>query len=172
MAARTVIVGVGNPVLTDDGVGIAVVRELAPVVAGEDFVAVVERSAGGLALMEALIGYERAILVDAMVRGGPPGTIYRTCLENLRETLHSTCAHDLTLSAAMSLGRFLGLALPAEIDIWGIEPAAVDMFSERLSPEVAAALPAVVREIGAAVGLGWRTPRAARIARGRRARPA
>ncbi len=133
-------------------------RQLARLSASDDRVAVVERHTGGLALMEALVGCERAVLVDAMVAGGRPGTIYRTSLAALGETRHSICAHDMTLSAAMDLGRSLGLVLPADVEIWGIEPDAVDTFSERLSEEVAAAVPVVVREIGAAVGLRWRMP--------------
>jgi hydrogenase maturation protease len=177
------VLGLGNPILRDDGVGWRVVEEvrrqwmerhpLSPSgLASEegprrwDFVKrtrdedcfarsgtddeqassfPLERifdvefdciSLGGLTLMERLVGYERAVLVDAIqTRDGAPGTVYRLTLEDL-PTLHADSAHDVPLRAALELGRRLGAKLPADVIIYAIEAANIWDFGETLSPEV------------------------------------
>jgi hydrogenase maturation protease len=106
-------------------------------------------SLGGLALMERLIGYDRAVLVDAIqTRGGEPGAIYRLTLDDL-PTLHANSAHDASLKAALALGRQLGARLPGEIVIYAIEATNVLDFGESLSRLVAASVP---RAAGLVVG--------------------
>ena len=96
---------------------------------------------GGLALMERLVGYDRAILVDAIqTKGGAPGAVYRLTLDDL-PTLHANAVHDASLPAALELGRSLGAHLPDDVAIVAIEAAAVLDFGEVLTPEVAAAVP-------------------------------
>jgi hydrogenase maturation protease len=97
-------------------------------------------SLGGLALMERLVGYDRAILVDAMqTRGGEPGAICRLTLDDL-PTLHTNSVHDASLKAALALGRQLGASLPEEIIVFAIEATNVLDFSESLSPPIAASV--------------------------------
>ena len=97
-------------------------------------------SVGGLALMERLIGYDRAIIVDAIsTRDGVPGTVYRLTLDDL-PTRNAGSAHDASLKIALELGRRLGAALPQEVVIIGIEAAGVLDFAESLSPQVAASV--------------------------------
>jgi hydrogenase maturation protease len=145
--AGTVVVGVGNPVLTDDGVGLQVARIVGESLAGRGDVAVRELCVGGLELMEALVGFDRAIIVDAMIAGGLPGTIYRSTPEALFESRNTACAHNATLGGALELGRAVGLSLPATIEIFGIEPEDVSTFGETLTGRVAAAVPQVVDEL-------------------------
>jgi hydrogenase maturation protease len=144
---QTVIIGIGNPLLTDDAVGVQISRRLADATAGRPDIDVTELYAGGLRLMEALVGYKRAILVDAMECGQNPGTVY--CLSNrdLLETKNSVCAHDTSLSAALSVGRLSGLPLPDSIEIWGVEPQDLTTFGENLTEAVAQAVPRVVEKI-------------------------
>ena len=145
---RTIVVGLGNPILSDDSVGIkaaALAREL---LAGRPGVEVVEAYAGGLRLMEALAGYDRAVIVDAVKTGdAPPGTLLLFRAGEGAGTRNLLCAHDSDLETSLRVGRELGLRLPGEIDIIGIEAADVETFSEELSPGVRAALPAAVAEI-------------------------
>src|SRR4051794_24494827 len=72
----TGIIGVGNPVLSDDGVGLQVARELRRRLSGRPDVTVLERCAGGLRLMESMAGYGRAVLIDAMESGAAAGSIH------------------------------------------------------------------------------------------------
>lgn len=147
--SRTLVLGLGNPILRDDGVGWRVVEEVQEAwrrrIRGDELQNTFSVefdciSRGGLALMERLVGYERAILVDAIqTRAGVPGAIYRVTLEDL-PTLHADSAHDATLKAALALGRQLGAELPDEIRIIAIEAENVLDFGETLSPHVAASV--------------------------------
>ncbi len=137
-----VIIGVGNPVRTDDAVGLRVAREL-----GGCGVDVVELCAGGLRIMEAMAGYQRAVVVDAIERGGRPGSIYRFCEGQLPETRNTSSTHDGSLPAALALGRAAGLQIPAEIQFWAVEAGDVETFAETLTPAVEAAVGLVVEAI-------------------------
>ena len=124
-----VVLGLGNPILGDDGVGWRVVEDverrwrraetLSSMVQGPSSVVEFDCVAlGGLALMERLIGHDRAVLVDAIqTQGGEPGTIYRLTLDDL-PTLHANSTHDTSLKAALTLGRRLGARLPEEIVVY------------------------------------------------------
>jgi hydrogenase maturation protease len=153
VAEKTLVLGLGNPILRDDGVGWRVVEAARRKTVDErvefDCVAL-----GGLALMERLIGYDRAFLVDA-IRGerGPAGSVYLLTLDDL-PTLHADAVHDASLKEALELGRRLGAHLPARISIVGVEARDVLDFGETLSPEVEAAVPAAVELLLAAIRLG------------------
>jgi hydrogenase maturation protease len=99
---------------------------------------------GGLSLMERLVGYERAIIADAMqTSDGEPGSIYCLSLDDLPDLSagHTTSAHDTSLQTAIRLGRAMGAVLPHKILLVGIEARRVYDFSEELSLAVAAAVP-------------------------------
>ena len=85
--------------------------------------------------MEAMAGYDRAIVIDAMVSGGRPGTIYRLGLEDLPKTRNTDSTHDASLPVALELGRRPGLQLPGDVRIWAVEAADVETFGERLTPD-------------------------------------
>lgn len=139
---RTVVLGLGNPILTDDGVGIHVVRAVAERWTGKD-VRFAEASLGGLRLLDLLAGYDHVILVDAIqTPGGMVGDIYRLQPEDLRQSMHSGSTHDLSLSAALDLGRGLGMDLPTvkSIVILAIEVEDVLSFGEECTPMVAEAI--------------------------------
>ncbi len=143
-----IVVGLGNPILGDDGVGIQVVRALAARLAPRPDLTLTEASVGGLRLMELLVGYERALIVDAIHTGrAVEGTVHEFPVDALRAwcpTRHSASAHDMDLLTALAVGRQLGLPLPAEVHIVAVEIRPVDAFDERLSPRVAAAVPQAV----------------------------
>jgi hydrogenase maturation protease len=139
---NTVIIGLGNPVRTDDGVGLAVARCLRDQLAGTDGVTVEELWAGGLRLVEAMSGYDRAVLVDALHTGDQPaGTVRRLSLSDLGGARTTTCVHDTSLPTALEIWRRLGAPLPQEISVWGIEAQDLDSFSEELTASVAQAVP-------------------------------
>lgn len=148
---RTVVVGLGNPLLTDDGVGIRVARALRGALGDRADVEVVELCTGGIAVMEAFVGSTRGILVDAMTAGGRPGTVYRRTSADLGASRNAACAHDTDLGTALAVGRRLGLSLPREVEVWGVEPARVDVFGEELTPAVARAVPDLVEAIRASL---------------------
>lgn len=176
--AGTIVIGLGNPLLGDDGIGWRVVEAIrgrgvavAPIAAATPDGAVGSAvqfdclAVGGLALMERLVGFRRAILVDALLTGrDAPGTVRRIRLADLpdREASHLDSAHDASLSVALAAGRALGADLPDEIEIVSIEAARVHDFVEELTPAVAAALPEAIATVLAILGDGATAPAAGR----------
>jgi len=143
------VLGLGNPILTDDGVGIHVVRMAAERCPQSDL-AFVETSVGGLRLLEIIAGYERVIIVDAIqTPGGRPGDLYRLRPNELQTSLHAGSTHDLSLPGALALGRILGLPLPQDeaITILAVEVEDVTTFGETCTPSVQAAIPRATRRI-------------------------
>ncbi len=151
---RTLVLGLGNPILRDDGVGWRIVESLrgreSPLGNNIEFDTF---SRGGLALMERLIGYRRAVLVDAIeTEGGAPGTVHRLKPDRLPRppslrARHSDSVHDLSLPAALELGRRLGAELPDEVYIVAVEVADAHDFGETLTPEVEAAVGRAAEEV-------------------------
>ena len=139
---RTLVVGLGNPVLSDDGVGPHVVRHLHAELAEREDVTVELCCRGGLQLMEAMIGYDRAIVVDALRTDAPPGTVQCLGLGDL-PTRNSASSHDVSLPVALDVGRAAGASLPASDDVLlvGVEVSDVETFGEACTPLVRAAIP-------------------------------
>jgi len=147
--ARVVIVGLGNPLLTDDAVGVRAAEQMAERLAGTS-VDVVQSAWGGMRFVDLLAGYDRAVIVDAIEwRKGPPGTIYRLTPDEAIPTLRAVSYHDVSLGTAMALGRTLDIPLPAEIVFFAVEAQETRAFGEQLTPAVEAALPELVRRVEA-----------------------
>jgi len=145
---RTLVLGLGNPILSDDGVGIRVVEAVAEAADEGADVQVETACVGGLRLMEQMIGWDRVILVDAMVSGEEPGTVRVTDPETF-PTFHSSCSHDTSLREALELGRSTGMHLPSpqHLRCVAVEAADVHTFSERCTPEVESAIPRAVERV-------------------------
>ena len=144
MSPKTLVLGLGNPILADDGVGIHIVRAAAAQCFPENGLAFAEASVGGLRLLDLLAGYDRVILVDAtQTRDGQPGEFYWLDPGDLDASLHSGCTHDLSLASALSLGRRLGMQLPGDKDlsILAVEVEDVLTLWETCTPAVARAIP-------------------------------
>jgi hydrogenase maturation protease len=146
---KTLVLGLGNPILTDDGIGIHVVRELMARPLPNNVICN-EASLGGLRLLEVITGYERVIIVDAIqTPDGKPGDIYRLRADDLRASLHAGSTHDLSFAGALRLGRSMGMALPNDenIIIFAIEVVDVLTFGEECTPEVVSAIPRAVEAV-------------------------
>jgi len=145
---KTLILGLGNPLVTDDSVGLRVAAALRPLLAGRSDVEVAEDYWGGLRLMERLVGYDRAIIVDAIRTGDPPGTIHHLAPDAI-PTQRSASVHDVNLPTALEFGRQAGLCLPKNGDILlvGIEVEDILTFGEVCTPAVQAAVAPAVQEI-------------------------
>jgi hydrogenase maturation protease len=144
---RTLILGLGNPILGDDAVGLRTaeaVRQQIPPAAG---IEVDIDYWGGLRLMERLAGYDRALIIDAICTGAhAPGTILHLTPDDL-PTRHSASAHDVDLPTALRLAAAMGLKMPEHMTIIAVEAGRVLDFDESLTPEVAAAIPAAVAAV-------------------------
>lgn len=154
MNAGTVIIGMGNPQLSDDGVGLAVAVAVAEQLKGRMKLTVTELNTGGIRLMEAMAGFRQAVVVDAMLSGAPPGTVQRFDPGNFVTTRNTFSSHDTDFTTAYDLGKMAGVPLPEQLSFWGIEAREFDLFGERFTDEVTAALPGAVRQIVAEI-LAW-----------------
>ncbi len=142
---KTLVIGLGNPYLTDDGVGVHVANAVQEALPFDTEIEVQELSVGGLALMETMVGYERVILIDAFwTPDGETGQVVEFTAGALPDSLLNTAsAHDVDLPTALDVGRRLGAHLPdmENIQIVAIQVHDVLTFSEIPTPLVAAAIP-------------------------------
>ena len=144
---KTLVLGLGNPILTDDGVGCQVAAALKEKLNSPD-TDIKDASVGGLNFIDLVSGYDRVIIVDAIQTGkGKPGQISRLGPEDLSGTLHSGNPHDVNLPTAIELGRKLKLGIPDTIIIFAIEVEDVTAFGETCTPEVARAIPSCVEMV-------------------------
>ncbi len=149
---KTLIIGLGNPILGDDAVGWKVAQQVAQRIEGYQNIEVDFLSLGGLSLMERMTGFKRVILIDAIyTRQQPVGTLTAFPLSVLPDptTGHTTAAHDTSLRTALSVGRSMDIPLPDDdnVQVVAIEAKNVHDFSEKLSPLVAAAVPRAVETV-------------------------
>lgn len=146
---RTIVIGLGNPLLRDDSVGLRVVQSLRPLLEADKNIVVEEDYWGGLRLMEQMVGFDRAVIIDAICTAQErPGTVMR--LEpNGIPTQRSASAHDVNLPTALALGRQAGAHLPPDENILliGIEAEDVLTFDENLTPAVESAIPIAVEAV-------------------------
>jgi len=144
---KTLILGLGNSLLSDDGVGLSVAAELKRRVDQSDLT-VMETSVAGLSLLDLLVGYDRAIIIDAIqTLDGKPGQIYRLDPEAFDTTRRTISPHDVNFTTALEFGKKVGIPLPQEIIIFAIEVSDVSTFNEECTPEVTRAIPTCVEMV-------------------------
>jgi hydrogenase maturation protease len=144
---KTLILGMGNPLLCDDGVGLRVAAELKDRVEQPE-ITVMETGIAGLSLLDLLVGYDRAIIIDAIQTvGGKAGQIYRLDPKAFDTTIHTASAHGIDFITALEFGKKLGLSLPQQIVIFAIEASDVHTFNEECTPEVKQAVPVCVEMV-------------------------
>jgi hydrogenase maturation protease len=149
---RTLLIGLGNPILGDDGVGWHVAQKVESQLLENDLLDEFQLefmylSLGGLSMMEQMVGYKDVLVIDSIVSGqNPIGTVYSFPLSRLPNlsSEHSTAIHDTSLQTALEVGRKIELILPDEVWVVAIEAERVYDFSEDLSPPISDAVPTAV----------------------------
>lgn len=153
---KTLVVGLGNPILGDDGVGWKVAQAVETQLSNLqppreasnieiDCVAL-----GGLSLMERMVGYERAIVIDSIGSGQHAlGEVYHFDLDDLYDPSagHTTAVHDVSLMTALKMGRSMGAELPTQITVVAVESPYTYDFTEELTPPVQAAVPVAAQTV-------------------------
>jgi hydrogenase maturation protease len=143
----TLLLGLGNPILCDDGVGLIVARELHARLP-EGACALEEAALGGFELLPLLQGWRRVVIVDAAEGLGlAPGEVVELELDARGGGPTPVTPHHAGLPHALELGRTLGLELPEEIRVFAIGVREARRFSERCTEEVARAIPTIVELI-------------------------
>ncbi len=126
MVAPTVVIGLGNPMMTDEGIGVAIVERLQQSADLPDDVEVIDLGTGGLSVLHEIKGRNKAVFVDCAYMNATPATMRRFTPDEVRSAKLQTrlSLHEGDLLQTLELARQLG-DLPPEIVIFGIEPEQV-----------------------------------------------
>lgn len=145
---KTLVLGIGNDILGDDGVGIHIVREVAKHISSGDVI-VEETGAAGLSLLERIKGYERLIIADAILTDNTEvGKIHRLTLKDLAKTNDSITPHEAALRTTLEIGNSLFPGeMPRDVVVFAVQTHDVDHVTGKMSRPVKAAVPEVVRMI-------------------------
>jgi len=149
MQSEILVIGLGNPILSDDSIGPRIVNDLqrlwsAP---GVDYRTC---SAGGLEMLDLLQGYGSAVIIDGIrTRDGVPGTVYYFALDELPDTRHIANLHAVGLPTAIAMAEHLGLPMPRPIRVVAIEIVEDLVASEDLTPALAERYDGIVAEVRA-----------------------
>jgi hydrogenase maturation protease len=149
VSQKTLVLGLGNTILGDDGVGICVVREIRKHWAGHPQVELVEASLAGMVLLDVITGFDRVVVVDAIMTNdpNPAGFIYELTLDDLGEVLLPYASHALDLKTTIELGKRLGYKMPAIIQIYAIKIEENTLFTEALTPPVGQVVPVLAERL-------------------------
>jgi hydrogenase maturation protease len=158
---KTLLLGMGNPILRDDAVGIRLAIDVSGRLgAVPDVDVIAECSVGGLELLPIIRGYSRLVVFDSIkTRGGTPGAWYRLTASDLEPTMNLSNVHDTNFATALELGRRSGLDVPPPeaIHVFAVEILDNLTFDERMTPALEQAYPkyadAIFGEVRALVGL-------------------
>nr|MDO8135982.1 hydrogenase maturation protease [Candidatus Njordarchaeum guaymaensis] len=147
---RTVVIGIGNILLGDDGVGVHVINRLRSETLPAE-VKLIEGGVGGLSLLNFIRGVERAVFIDA-VAGDNPGRIHRFSESDLdskvKSLLHPASLHDVGLAETIKIGKSVYPdEIPDQIIVYGVEVKEPKEFSTELSKEVSDSVDKVVKLI-------------------------
>lgn len=150
ISGRTVVLGLGNPVLRDDGVGLAAAAELTRLLAEAPVrgVDVLASTRAGFELIDLLRGYTRAIIVDCVELPNPqPGRVCRLTVDDVSGCARLVNAHEMSVGTAFRLAERMGIPMPGELEIIAVEAGDASTIAEGLTPAVQAAVGPLAREI-------------------------
>jgi hydrogenase maturation protease len=142
---KTLVLGLGNPILSDDAVGIRIAEGLKEETSIQD---VIGTSEAGLALLDYAAGYDRLVIIDSvMTKGGKAGELYKLELEDLKPGTSLSSSHGVDIATAFTLGEKLGYPLPKQVAIYAVEIADNTTLGEECTPKVEERIPFIVRQI-------------------------
>lgn len=146
MSVPTAVLGLGNPLLRDDGVGLAMLAALADKGPWGEEVTLVDGGTWGLSLLPVLADSEQVLVLDAVRAGHPPGTVVRGSVDDVpRLYAHPVSPHQIDLAEVLAAAELVG-ALPRRVEVVGVEPGSVEGPCLDLTPAVAAAVSRAVAE--------------------------
>jgi hydrogenase maturation protease len=141
------VLGIGNDILQDDGIGIRLVDDLRkrhfP-----DHIHFKTTTLGGLEILEIIREFDRVVILDAIkTDGGVPGQVYSVTPDDFRETLHLSNLHDIHFLTSLELAKKVGIQIPEEIRILAVEILEDMEFGTELTPELKQRYPEVLEII-------------------------
>ena len=142
---NTLVLGIGNPILTDDAVGIKIARELEELKPG---LTVEHTDEAAIALLDLIMDYDKLIIIDSIKTGkGKPGELYKLGLEDFKPNMDYISSHGMDIATAFEVGRSLGCDMPRAVSIYAVEVKDNTNFNEHCTPEVAERIPHMVKQI-------------------------
>ena len=141
MEKKTVIIGIGNLILKDEGVGIHVIKKLEAIELPPG-VEVIDGGTDAVELLSMFQDFERIIVIDALKAGGEPGTIYKATPEDIMNDCNrSLSLHEVGLLDVLGMAKQLGGH--GEVVIIGVEPKEIT-YSMELTSEIEAKIPNII----------------------------
>ncbi len=141
------ILGLGNDILTDDGIGPRLTNDLSKMIVNNDM-HFITTCCGGLEIVEYIKGYQQVVFIDAIrTREGIPGDVYYFKPSDFKETSHLSSLHDITFLTALNLGNTLELDLPSDLHIIAVEIIEDMEFSDELTAPLKAGYPEILKKV-------------------------
>lgn len=141
----TLILGIGNPILTDDGVGIKVAQKLKEEKAE---LTVTETNEAGIALLDLIVGYNKLIIIDSIkTEEREPGDLYKLELGDLKPVKDYSSSHGIGIATAFELGQKMGYNLPKLVSIYAVNIKDNSTFGDNCTEEIKERIPFIVKQI-------------------------
>jgi len=142
---KTLILGIGNQILTDDGAGIKIAQKIKK---EKPELEVLEASEGAIALLDHVVGYDKLIIIDSIKsKKGKPGEFYKLELEDLKPAMDFSSSHGIDIATAFKVGEGLGYRMPQSVSIYAVEIRDNTTFGEKCTDEVAERIPFIAKQI-------------------------
>ena len=151
ISSKTLLLGLGNDILTDDAIGLRIAAALRERFADEEDITVAETAEMGLSLLDFIAGFDTLVLVDAIqTPKATPGFVHEIEGDDL-QTVPAISPHFLGVGETLALGRKLGLSVPRKVKIFAVEVQDPFTVGTQLTPALQAALPFIVEQIAKVV---------------------
>lgn len=142
---KTLVLGLGNTILCDDGVGIHIAEYIKNKCSKTE---VLEASAAGFRVVDEMIGFDKLILIDSIITNkNVPGTLYKLGPEDFSKTAHYASPHDISLFDAFKIVKEQNYHLPEEIKIYAVEVSDIETLSEQCTEEIQQVIPTIAESI-------------------------
>ena len=144
---KTLVLGVGNPILTDDGIGIKIAQRLKK---EKPDIEVIETDEAAMAILDLIVSTEcdRLIIIDSIKTGqGKLGELYQFELEDLKPAKDFSSSHGVDIATAFELGQRLGYSMPQHVSLYAVEIKDNTTFGEGCTEIVEEKIPFFVRQI-------------------------
>ncbi|MFA4851515.1 MAG: hydrogenase maturation protease [Bacteroidales bacterium] len=145
--SNILILGMGNDILTDDGIGIKITKVLEKKFPYPNIV-YDTLSLGGLEIIEYIKDFKTVIIIDAIkTLNGIPGTVYQFVPEDFKETLHLSNIHDISFLTSLKLAKELNIEITKDIRIIAVEIVEDMVFSDDFTPQIQEKYPEILEEV-------------------------
>ncbi|MEJ5259318.1 MAG: hydrogenase maturation protease [Anaerohalosphaeraceae bacterium] len=160
MAKETIVIGLGNPLMADEGIGVVLIERLEALaregkIPGADRIQFYDGGTGGMNLLHVLAGRRKAVLIDCARMGTEPGTIRRFTpdqVQTIKQLAHLSL-HEVDILKVLDISRQLG-ECPEEVVFFGIEPLEICQrigLSPLLEKQIPYCLHSILRDIAPAL---------------------